>query len=316
MKKSLVLSLALCAAMGVNAEVFEYDFDTTPSFFPYLQAPVADLGLGISDNFNFIQKDGSCVLEGCPTEDKLMDEDATGVFVTSPVRFRISLADGCCYVPGDNGKYTFEGEELDYSEPFLGWEDGGPTRIVWLYGINKGETWADVNYSAIDANNWVKSRHGLQFSRNDHSAARSHTYIQFPALAGPYTFTYYICATSDSNRNKEQALKCRVVPVVNDTELTDLTDVTDLPFGTVPDKRFIKKTYEYYGSEPAAIRLFANGAQLVLIHATLNTDASGIADVIAPETDENAPVYNVLGQRVNENYKGLVIKNGVKYIQK
>lgn len=44
---------------------------------------------------------------------------------------------------------------------------------------------------------------------------------------------------------------------------------------------------------------------------------SGIADIIADETiDENAPMYNVLGQQVDASYKGLVIKNGKKYINR
>jgi hypothetical protein len=31
---------------------------------------------------------------------------------------------------------------------------------------------------------------------------------------------------------------------------------------------------------------------------------------------ENAPLYNLKGQRVNSDYKGLVIKNGKKYVVK
>lgn len=42
---------------------------------------------------------------------------------------------------------------------------------------------------------------------------------------------------------------------------------------------------------------------------------TGINGVEAVEGD-NAPVYNVSGQRVGAAYKGLVIKNGKKYIQK
>ena len=44
--------------------------------------------------------------------------------------------------------------------------------------------------------------------------------------------------------------------------------------------------------------------------------SSGIEDIIVDEADENAPVYNVLGQQVDASYKGIVIKNGKKYIQK
>lgn len=43
-------------------------------------------------------------------------------------------------------------------------------------------------------------------------------------------------------------------------------------------------------------------------------DAAGITNVNAD--DVNAPVYNIAGQRVNANVKGIVIKNGKKYIVK
>lgn len=37
-------------------------------------------------------------------------------------------------------------------------------------------------------------------------------------------------------------------------------------------------------------------------------------DTIIADENANAPMYNIYGQRVNESYKGLVIKNGVKFI--
>lgn len=44
---------------------------------------------------------------------------------------------------------------------------------------------------------------------------------------------------------------------------------------------------------------------------------AGIEDIIANEVENaDAPMFNVLGQRVNESYKGLVIKNGKKFINK
>lgn len=41
---------------------------------------------------------------------------------------------------------------------------------------------------------------------------------------------------------------------------------------------------------------------------------SGISEISA-DTDVNAPAYNVAGQRVNSNYKGVVVKNGKKFIK-
>jgi hypothetical protein len=36
---------------------------------------------------------------------------------------------------------------------------------------------------------------------------------------------------------------------------------------------------------------------------------------ISADTDVNAPAYNVAGQRVNSSYKGVVVKNGKKFIK-
>ncbi len=43
---------------------------------------------------------------------------------------------------------------------------------------------------------------------------------------------------------------------------------------------------------------------------------TGIETVIPVKAIENGAIYNLAGQKVNETYKGIVIKNGKKYIQK
>lgn len=53
------------------------------------------------------------------------------------------------------------------------------------------------------------------------------------------------------------------------------------------------------------------------IAITGEVQGAGLDNVIANEVeDANAPMFNVLGQRVNDSYKGLVIKNGKKFINK
>ena len=44
--------------------------------------------------------------------------------------------------------------------------------------------------------------------------------------------------------------------------------------------------------------------------------ATGINNVETDTEDTNTPVYNLSGQRVNDSYKGIVIKNGKKYINR
>lgn len=46
------------------------------------------------------------------------------------------------------------------------------------------------------------------------------------------------------------------------------------------------------------------------------TGSTGISDITAEEANENAPVYNLAGQRVNKNAKGILIQNGKKFIKK
>lgn len=52
--------------------------------------------------------------------------------------------------------------------------------------------------------------------------------------------------------------------------------------------------------------------------ANLYTKAvsTGISGTLVAPVAKNAPIYNLAGQQVNASYKGVVIKNGKKYVQK
>ena len=43
-------------------------------------------------------------------------------------------------------------------------------------------------------------------------------------------------------------------------------------------------------------------------------EATGINNAVAGQVDENAPIYNIAGQRVNKDAKGILIQNGKKFI--
>ena len=61
------------------------------------------------------------------------------------------------------------------------------------------------------------------------------------------------------------------------------------------------------------------GECLTVAGANLYTKAvptSISGTVVTPTENTNAPVYNLAGQQVNASYKGVVIKNGKKYVQK
>jgi hypothetical protein len=43
---------------------------------------------------------------------------------------------------------------------------------------------------------------------------------------------------------------------------------------------------------------------------------TNISNTLVAPAAKNAKVYNLAGQQVNASYKGVVIKNGKKYVQK
>ena len=49
---------------------------------------------------------------------------------------------------------------------------------------------------------------------------------------------------------------------------------------------------------------------------SINGSTTGISKVTADSADADAPVYNLAGQRVGKNAKGVLIKNGKKYVVK
>jgi hypothetical protein len=55
---------------------------------------------------------------------------------------------------------------------------------------------------------------------------------------------------------------------------------------------------------------------LYITKFTITSGTSGINTVKSETIDVNAPVYNLAGQQVDKSYKGVVIQNGVKRIQK
>lgn len=48
----------------------------------------------------------------------------------------------------------------------------------------------------------------------------------------------------------------------------------------------------------------------------LNTGTNISSAIVASKVNTNAPIYNLAGQKVNKSYKGVVIQNGKKFVQK
>lgn len=82
-----------------------------------------------------------------------------------------------------------------------------------------------------------------------------------------------------------------------------------IPAGTVLQNQSTNNTLT------AIVSIYGNNYQLLPV--TLEGLTTGIHEVVAEtENATKTAIYNMAGQRVDANYKGIVIKNGKKYLQK
>lgn len=328
MKKSLILSAALFAALGANAEVFTYDFYQTPIFCKAIWAPAGEivdpatelegLGTAAKNNYDFIDKTGSIYQTGEMVCESYMEGETKKWKATTTNR-AISLLDGQTYSFTEDAKV--ENGIIPSNHPFIAWDEQGPSRVTVMAGWDstlKDGFDPTQNYNALTEADFVATKQALTFIRNDNSGQRGHTYVQFPAVVGPATVNIWIGTASDTKRSKNQNLECEVTPVVNGVAAEPILTVSE-PEDAATEKRMRKYTCTYTGEGPVAFRVGSSKNKILHVyHVTIESkaDASGIEDIIAAPADENAPIYNVMGVQVDENYKGIVIKNGKKYVQK
>lgn len=95
----------------------------------------------------------------------------------------------------------------------------------------------------------------------------------------------------------------------------------DKPYITLKFNRFgemqgviIKQQMENTGTEKLCFSVIGSGN--IPMWGYKNADASGIESIETDQTGANAPMYNLAGQRVGNDYKGIVIVKGKKYVKK
>lgn len=138
--------------------------------------------------------------------------------------------------------------------------------------------------------------------------------LKSPAGAGEFTFEH----ATEAAATVETAL----LGVTVETPYTSLAPEgkTLLTLGTKGGVVAFRKPYAADGS------LAANRAYLLLDNTTSEAksirvviggdDTTGIREVNAAKAETETPIYNMAGQRVAAGTKGLLIKNGKKYINK
>lgn len=75
--------------------------------------------------------------------------------------------------------------------------------------------------------------------------------------------------------------------------------------------------YVQYSSQYSSFGSYANERGILPVLYVKKTTSSGINNItVEQELDENAPVYNLSGQRVSKDTKGILIQNGKKFINR
>ena len=78
-----------------------------------------------------------------------------------------------------------------------------------------------------------------------------------------------------------------------------------------------KNVYKFYNWTGVSKKVVLNVKKAFLRSVTITTvSAAGIKNVQTIEVNEKAPIYNLAGQRVSKDYKGVVIQNGKKFVRK
>ena len=77
------------------------------------------------------------------------------------------------------------------------------------------------------------------------------------------------------------------------------------------------KVFKFYNWSGVSKKVVLNVKKAFLRSVTITSvTAAGIKNVQTIEVNENAPIYNLAGQRVDKDYKGVVVQNGKKFIKK
>ena len=122
---------------------------------------------------------------------------------------------------------------------------------------------------------------------------------------------------------------CDLVKIEN-VKITSEVDGEDVKYYATDGESTIQM-YDAKKGQYEAIKDYANDGKeynlIAVFNATYNNKAqllpvsvetaTGITDItVEKEFDENAPIYNLSGQRVDKNAKGILIQNGKKFIRR
>ena len=266
------------------------------------------------------------------------------------------LEDGLFFVGTDTKGIDFEGEGNDRSPQFKGVYFGNNPAIALYVesdGDVNGETPITFRRAtSADANDqdyYATTYYEKDFKLDDHVTAYgiTNTFTEpivgevtltlTDALATPTEFVWakspvllvvpneYVEVDSETGEKPETVTYPIYLVETNETaepfstNLTGTAEVEENPdeysyvLGMLDGEIVFGKTSGAIPAHRAYIKL-AEGSEVKSFTFNFNK-STGIKEVSAPEVNNDA-IYNLIGQRVSKNYKGVVVKNGKKFLNK
>lgn len=160
-------------------------------------------------------------------------------------------------------------------------------------------------------------------------------YKGIPELSASTKITTAANVTVTNSEEAAAAISATVAEIEARTYICDLVELNNVTF-TKDDQNYfwvnsgdndveVKVTNdlipeEYvnklYNVKAVVSSTYKNEGVLALLSCEYVGAATPVDDIFATELDENAPIYNMQGQRVDKNAKGILIQNGKKFVVK
>jgi len=191
-----------------------------------------------------------------------------------------------------------------------GWTAGDITTNTTINGLTLTSNGSDSKWT-IDGSN--KSVEGVSYSQRLKSggtggfseAGEEKRTMKFD-VTGDCTIYIDCCSASSSD---ERSINIYTKPYTKESTDADIAKTVPAVAGNP-----VRQTFDYTGSATTITIQPAGGSNFYGIY--VKSGATGITKTVFNANDVNAPIYNLAGQKVDKSYKGVVIQNGKKMIQK
>ena len=231
---------------------------------------------------------------------------ATNLFIT-----KLQIIRGGEVSGGETGGEQ-SGSEYANSWNFseTGWTAGDITTNTTINGLTLTSNGSDSKWT-IDGSN--KSVEGVSYSQRLKSggtggfseAGEEKRTMKFD-VTGDCTIYIDCCSASSS---EERSINIYTKAYTKESTEADIAKTIPAVAGNP-----VRQTYSYTGSATTITIQPAGGSNFYGIF--VKSGATGITKTVFNANDVNAPAYNLAGQKVDKSYKGVVIQNGKKMIQK